>query len=265
MSEYPTLQEAKQVNPDTGETEIDLVEIFYLLWNHLWQIILCLILGAAVAFGVTFAFITPQYQATARIYIVSASNNSVVNLSDLQVGTSLTADYQDLLTSRPLLQDVINNLGLTINYKELEKLITISNSTDTRILKIVVTSEDPQQSADIANELVRQASVYLPQIMETESPNLVEDAIVPDSKSSPSYSRNIMLGALLGAVLCCGVLLVRFMMDDTLVTPDDIAKCFGIQPLATIPQCDLENPRHGKKKKPKKKSKNERAGKGDAA
>ncbi|MGK5436959.1 hypothetical protein ACSNNV_17015, partial [Faecalibacterium prausnitzii] len=42
------------------------------------------------------------YQASSSIYVVSASNNSIVNLTDLQIGSQLTADYQELMLSRPL-------------------------------------------------------------------------------------------------------------------------------------------------------------------
>lgn len=144
-------------------------------------------------------------------------------------------------------------------------MISITNTSDTRILKIVVTAPDPQQAADIANELVTQASIYLPQIMETDPPNLVESAIVPTSKSSPSYSRNTVLGAMLGAAFCCSVLLVRYLMNDTFVTPDDIAKYFGIQPLATIPEGDLGDfNRQGRKRK-KNKAKKKKPSKEGAA
>ena len=180
----------------SSEDEIDLVELFYVLWGHVWQIALCLILGAALAFGYTYFLAEPQYKATSSIYIVSASNNSVVNLTDLQIGAQLTADYQELLLSRPLLEDVIQNLGLDLSTGSLANMISISNASDTRILKITVTSANPQLSADIANELVDQACIYLPQIMETEEPNLVESAIPPASKSGPSYPKNTVFGAL---------------------------------------------------------------------
>ena len=241
----PTLQTpgVQQNQPDEEET-IDLVEVFYMLWSHALQIIACLLVGALLAFGVTYFFITPKYQAYASLYIVSASNNSLVNLSDLQLGSQLTADYQELMLSRPLLEDVIKKLDLDIDYKTLEKQIDISNTSGTRILKITVTDTDPQRAADIANELADQASLYLPEIMETDTPNLVEDAVVPTKKSSPSYSKNTLLGGLLGAVLCCGVLMVMYLMNDTLETPDDVAKYIGVQPLATIPECELKGFNH---------------------
>lgn len=195
-----------------------------MLWGHVWQILLCLVLGAAVAFGYTRFLVTPLYKAASSIYIVSASNNSVVNLTDLQIGAQLTSDYRELLYSRPLLEDVIENLDMEVTTRELSQMITITNTSGTRILKITVTSPDPVEAADIANELVKQACIYLPQIMETDEPNLVERAIPPTVKSSPSYTKNIVLGGLLGVVLCCGVLVVQYLLDDTLKTPDDVVR-----------------------------------------
>ena len=248
---------AGQIGQRPGaEDEIDLVELFYLLWGHAWQIILCLILGAGLALGYTKLLVTPLYQATSSIYIVSASNNSVVNLTDLQIGAQLTADYQELILSRPLLEDVIENLELTNGEGEpmstaaLSRMITITNTDDTRILKVTVTSPDPQESADIANELIDQACIYLPQIMETEEPNLVEEAIPPTQKSSPSTAKNVMLGGLLGACLACGVLVLRYLMNDTFVTPDDVVKYLGVQPLAVIPEADLGDFNDKKRKNP---------------
>ena len=160
-------------------------------------------------------------------------------MSDLQVGAQLTKDYQELLLSRPLLEEVINNLSLPTSYAQLQNSINITNTSDTRILKITVTTTDPQQSADIANELVDQAIIYLPRIMETDPPNVVEQAIVPTHKSSPSYSKNVMMGGMIFVVLYCAILTIRFLMNDTLVTPDDIERNFGVQPLATIPEGNL--------------------------
>ena len=236
--------EAYQSNPAIQpqrhqEDTIDLVALFYLYLGHIWQILACLVLGAVAAFAVTYFLIKPQYTASSKIYILSASNDSVVNLSDLQVGAQLTKDYQELLLSRPLLEEVINNLSLPTSYAQLQNSINITNTSDTRILKITVTTTDPQQSADIANELVDQAIIYLPRIMETDPPNVVEQAIVPTHKSSPSYSKNVIMGGMIFVVLYCAILTIQFLMNDTLVTPDDIERNFGVQPLATIPEGNL--------------------------
>lgn len=236
------------VNQTDGEDEIDLAELFYLLWRHALQILAALLVGAVLAFGVTYFFMTPMYKASASMYVVSASNNSIVNLTDLQIGTQLTADYQELLLSRPLLESVIDNLDLEMTPSALEGEISVTNTNDTRIMTVTVTDADPEQAADIANEVIHQAKIYLPKIMETETPNVVEDAVVPTHRSSPSYSKNTVLGALVGAVLCCAVYVVQFLLNDTFETPDDIAKYFGTQPLATIPEGEGMNGEEEKKK-----------------
>ncbi len=175
-----------------AEDEIDLVELFYLLWGHAWQIILCLILGAGLALGYTKLLVTPLYQATSSIYIVSASNNSVVNLTDLQIGAQLTADYQELILSRPLLEDVIENLELTNGEGEpmstaaLSRMITITNTDDTRILKVTVTSPDPQESADIANELSTRPASTCPRSWRRRSPTWWRKLSRPPRNPAPA-------------------------------------------------------------------------------
>lgn len=236
------------------ENEVDLVELFYLLWGHLLQIIFFLVLGGAAAFACTYFLITPLYQASAKMYVVSASNNSIVNLNDLQLGTQLTADYKELLLSRPLLEDVIETIGLEIDadhMKDFVEDIEIENPADTRILSITVTNENPQLAADIANEIARQAAIYLPRIMEGPTPNIYEYAVCPTQKASPSYVKNTLLGGLVLVVVYCAVLVVRYLLNDSFATPEDISKYFGVQPLAVVPEGNLKinkSSKHVKKK-----------------
>lgn len=217
------------------ETEIDLSEIFYLLWTHIVQIVGLFVAGAVVVFLLTFFLVTPKYTATARMYITSGSN-SVVDLSSLQVSTQLKADYQELIKSDNILQDVIDNLSLDEDVDTLKGQVAVTNPSDTRILNISITTDNAQLSADIANELAKQAKTYLPKVMKTDEPNVFEEAQVPEKKSSPSYQKNALIGGLLTALLYCAVIIIKHVTNDTFVTPDDINKAFGVQPLAAIPE-----------------------------
>lgn len=227
--------------------EIDLVELFYLLWGHLIQIIVCLIVGGAAAFAYTYFLVTPLYQATAKVYVVSSSSNSIVNLSDLQLGSQLTADYEELLLSRPLLEDVIDALDLDLSAEALSSSISIGNPEDTRILTIRVVYPDPELAADIANEIANQAVDYLPRVMESPAPNIYEEAVAPTGKISPSYTRNTVLAAVMLAAVYCGFLVVRYLMDDSFKTPEDLNRYLGIQPLATVPEGNFKEKRKNRK------------------
>lgn len=258
MGNKETLKTAQQ-NPDIraldnqeNEEEIDLSEIFYLLWNHVIEIILCLFSGCVAALLITVFLITPKYTATAKMYVLSSNKNSVVDLSSLQMGAQLTADYEQLITSRPLLEEVIKNLNLqNITAQQAAGMISISNPTDTRILSISVTSDDAQLSADMANQVAELAKEYLPDIMNTEEPSVYETAVVPQTKSSPSTTRNTMIGGVGLAFVYVAYLIVKYLMNDTFVSPEDINRYFGVQPLAAIPEG----------RKMKKRKKNRKGGK----
>ena len=221
------------------EDEIDLVELFYLLWGHMLQIIACVIVGGAAAFAYTYFMVTPMYQATAKMYVASATYNSIVDIYDMQLGSQLALDYQQLILSRPLMEDVAEALELDVRPETIASMVSVYNPEETRILTITVTCPDPQLAADLANEIAYQAGIHLPRIMESPAPNIYEDALVPKQKSSPSYSRNTLLGAMALAVVYCGILVVRYLMDDSFTTPEEVNRCFGVQPLAAIPEGNL--------------------------
>lgn len=223
------------------ESEIDLVELFYLFRQKLLWILAALVIGGLGVGAFTYFFITPTYEATAKLYIVSASNDSVVNLSDLQIGTSLTADYQELVLSRPMMMSVIQNLDLEdTSVEDLRKMLTIRNPSGTRILEITATSTDPNQAERIANEMARLAVTWLPETMESNEPNISEEAIVPEKKAAPSYTKNTVIGAVVCAVLCYGFFVVRYLMDDSIRTSDELEKYFGLAPLTSIPEEKLD-------------------------
>lgn len=238
-----------EIQRTDAELEVDLYGIFYLFRQKLVGIIAALILGGLAVGLFTFFFVPPKYEATAKLYIVSASNDSVVNLSDLQIGASLTADYEELLLSRPMLESVIQNLNLDVeNAAGLKSMIAISNPGDTRILEITVTSTDPKEAEQIANEMARLALDWLPEIMESNTPNIAEEAIVPQEKASPSYVTNTLVGAMVLAVIYFGVEVVRFLHNDTIRSEEEFERYFGIVPLASIPEEKVAYPDSKKSK-----------------
>lgn len=224
----------------SDDTEIDLVELFYVFLNRIWLLVICMAIGGAAAFAWTACFIKPVYKTSAEIYVVSASNNSVVNLTDLQIGNTVKTDYMELMLSRPVLEKVIESLNVNKTVNEIRNMVSITNKADTRILQIAATSTDPQLATDVANELATQSILLLPEIMENEPPNLVSTALFPTAPAGPSIVKNTLLGAILGFVLCGAVLVVIFLSDRSFKGADDMQKYFGMMPLAVVPTVQLE-------------------------
>lgn len=230
------------------ETEIDLVELFFEFLRHIWTILCVTIAGALIAGIITMFVITPMYTSTSQLYIIS--NSSLVDLSSLQMSTSLTADYEEMIKTRPVVEQVIENLNLKTSYKELLSHITISNEANTRIIKITVEYDDPVVAKDIANELANVSKVQIAKIMNVDEPRIVEPAITATSKSSPNNGKNVVIGALVGLLLALAFFTVRYIMDDTVKNADDVEKYLGLNTLASIP---LEGGTDNSEKKTKKK------------
>lgn len=226
--------------PDAeDEMEIDLLDLAYVLLDKIHYIILCLLAGAVLLNAFSFFCIRPTYQATAKMYVVSASNDSVVDLTDLNIGTSLTSDYEQLMLSYPVLDQVIDELDLDMETEDLAQMVTLENPQDTRILNVTATSTDPVEAMNIANKLTEVSVEYLPETMSTNPPNIAQQAQLPDEKAAPSYARYTLIGALLGAILYCAYLTVRYLLDDTIRTSEDMEKYFGVVPPTSIPDSDI--------------------------
>lgn len=230
----------KQIHEN--EDVIDLLDLGRALLRKWWAIALCLVIGAAAAFGGTKLLITPQYTATSMIYILSEST-SITSLADVQIGDSLAQDFMIIGKSRPVVEKVIKRLDLDASYEAVSKTITFENPTDSHILKISVTNPDPKLAADISNAVAEVTRAQIADVMGTDEPNTLEEAIVPTAPSSPSTMKNTMLGALLGAVLAAGIIIVLHLMDDTIKDEDDVKKYLQMNTLAALP---MEKRRKGK-------------------
>ena len=228
------------------EMEIDLLALFYHILDHWKLVAICFVIGAVLMGLYTKLMVVPQYEATAKMYVLSSSD-SVVNLSDLQMGTQLASDYQEVFKTHEVTGAVINNLSLPYTNKELLDMLSLSNPTGTRILNIKVTSPDPAEAAAVANEYMAVASQYVADVMITDKPSELSTALVPENPVSPSLSKNVMIGALLGLVAACGFLTVLYLLDDKINSTDDITR-LGLPVLAEIPLFNMPGETNTEKK-----------------
>lgn len=229
-------QEKMTRDIENDELTIDLGELFSVLWNKAYIIILAGIVLAFAAFAWTQLFITPKYTATTSMYMLTKTDGSSgVTSTDLQTGTQLTQDYMELAKSRSVLEKVIATLNLDMTAEELGSSITTENTENTRILTIKVENEDPELARDIANALREAASNKIKDIMDIDAVNTIEEANLPTSPSSPSVMKNTAIGAFLGILLSAGIIILIFILDDTVKTPDDVENYLGLNVLTSIP------------------------------
>lgn len=250
--------ETKQYNND--EIEIDLREVFILLLSKAWLIALVGMLTAIIGFVLSAFVIAPTFESTSKIYILNKQQENTVTYSDVQLGTQLTKDYAQLITSRLVLEKVIEDLNLTeinedIDYEAMLGKVEVTTPTDTRILSITVTDTDPVLAMEIANSVREAAAVHIKNVMDIEAVNVVETANLPMEKAGPSITKWTLIGGCIGAFLVMAFVLLIFFMDDTIKTSDDVEKYLGLSTLALIPLDTQTVAKNGKKKPVKKKVK----------
>lgn len=226
-------------NDALQEDEVNLGRIFSMLLEHIQYIVLCFLVGALLFNAYAFFMQHPTYQSTAKLYAVSASDDAVVNFADLNIGQALTKDYEELIYSYPVMEEVIDKLNLDMTSDDLASMITIENPEDTRVLRITTTSSNARLSQKITNTLVESLRSYLPRVMSTTKPNIVQRGKIEPKKVGPSYIKFLLLGGFLFAGLYCVILIIRFLLDDTLKTAEDIENEFGFAPLTVIPENDI--------------------------
>lgn len=249
------------------EIEIDLWEILFALRAKIWLITLALIIGSGLAISYSKVILTPKYTSTSMVYILS-KETTLTSLADLQIGSQLTKDYKVVATSRPVLQEVIDTLGLDMEYEELKKSLVLNNPADTRVLSISIEDSDPARAKAIVDSVARVSSTHIGDIMEMTPPKIIEDGIVSDIKSSPHVVKNAAAGGLAAALLICFLVILQVILNDTIRTEEDVEKYLQLSILASVPEREGERAakpgggerEHSRRRRRERKEKRKRKG-----
>lgn len=237
---------------NNNEVEIDLIELFHVMVAH-WKSLLASMILAAAVFGLfsKFTFV-PEYEAASELYVLSKST-SITSLADIQVGTSLTNDYEYVITGRTVLSTVIKNLNLDDTYEELKTRVTIENPTDTRVIRISVNDTDFDESKKIADEIADVSSAYIADNMDQAQPKKIQNAYASKKPVNNNIFKNTLIGAILGLLASAAIATFGYLVDDTVANADEMEKRTGLKVLASLPLDETEY--DGAKKSRKKKNK----------
>ncbi len=227
----PSARPAQNSSP--APKTIDLIGLMFYIIEKFWIVLLTALIAAGL-FGYRASQSVPTYTATAKLYIVSP-NSASINLTDLQLGTVLTLDYQEVFKTWEVHEMVREELNLPYSYEQMQSFISVGNPEDTRILYISATYFDAQTAADIANAYAKAAKEFIINTMRGEEPSDFSIALVPSVARVQSKSSALVKGFLLGSVLAAGILTLLFVLDDRPRTPEDISMYGGIPTLAVLP------------------------------
>ncbi|AWL25610.1 TPA: capsular biosynthesis protein CpsC [Streptococcus suis] len=221
-------------NQEVNAIEIDVLFLLKTIWRKKFLILLTAVLTAGLAFVYSSFLVTPQYDSTTRIYVVSQNVEAGAGLTnqELQAGTYLVKDYKEIILS----QDVLTQVATELNLEEsLKEKISVSIPVDTRIVSISVRDADPNEAARIANSLRTFAAQKIVEVTKVSDVTTLEEAVPAEEPTTPNTKRNILLGLLAGGILATGIILAMEVLDDRVKRPQDIEEVMGLTLLGVVP------------------------------
>ena len=219
--------------------ELDLKELLKIFWSKKTEIILILLIFMILGAMYSFLLVTPKYTSyTTMVLTQAAGENDTINSitqTDLTVNSKLVSTYSELIKSKSVLNEVVNNLGYPeLTREKIKKNIKVSSVSDTELIQIDVTNENPRYASEIANEIAKVFSEKIIDIYNISNVYIVDKAEVTADPSNINHARDIIIFALVGIVIAVVYVLICSMLDNTIKTEEDVEKTTDLLVLASI-------------------------------
>ena len=226
---------------------IDLLQIARILWKYAVVILLVGIVFAALLFFYAKMFVSPRYEANALFYV----NNSTFSLSsamristgELNAASDLVDTYVAILQSRANMELVIEESGVNYSYEQLRKMVSAKAVNSTGLFQVTVRSTNPEEARTLANTIAVILPDKISDIVNNSSVEVVDYAVTPHSRVSPSYMKYAAVGLLFGMLLCSAIVLLASFFDDVIHDEDYLLQNFEAPVLATIPDLMAKTPK----------------------
>lgn len=226
-----------------NEIEFDLMQLVRFLLKRIWIVVIIAAICAGSGYFISKSTTVPKYTSHCRIYVYQKvidstslpEGSSVVDYDGLVLATQLAKDCQVLITGLNVSQCVVEELGLDMSPSRISDSLLVSYETSNRILQIEYTDTDPERAVLILDKVCEVASRQIYDIMKVDVVSTVYSAQMPKGPNASTVERDAILAGAVGLLLSIGVLVVLFLMDDTVRNEDDVERYLGLSTLAAVP------------------------------
>lgn len=228
---------------------IDLLHIVRSLLHKWWLIALSGILAGAIGFSISSFAMTPTYSSSIMLYVnnssISLGNTSVsISSSEIMAAKSLVNTYSEILNNRTTLERVIEKSGVPYSAGQLSGMIRSAPANDTEIMRVTVTTNNPDEAAKIANCIAEVLPIRISEIIDGASMEVVDSAVPNLQKVDPSITKYTAVGGVIGAFLAALIIAIIALLDGTIHNEEYVISNCELPILAKVP--NLLNP-HTKK------------------
>lgn len=214
---------------------IDLKDLFDYYKSKLGVVILFVVLVGILGCLYGLFIQKPMYKSSTSIVLISeAKDNSQLTYNDVSVNQNLVSTYSEIVKSKRILNQVINNLNLDYSYGALSNNIEVSSVTGTQIIKITVTDENSKTAMKVANEIGKVFAKEIPKLYNISNVNILDTAEQPSSAYNVNITKQSAISLLAGLVLGLGVVFVMYYFDRSVKNASQIEDKLKLPVLATV-------------------------------
>lgn len=221
------------------DLQLDVGGMFIHLLEKVHWILLASFICATLAGVYVYFLVTPIYEATAKIYIVGSE--TAISLSDLQIGSNLAADYQEVFKNWHVHELVDKKLGLDYSYTDLANKLTVTNPSNTHILYITIKSPDPEEAKLLADTYANVAREFIAEKMDIREPKAFEEAQIPTIPVYPHKTRIIAIAFIISLFFSSAVVLILFILNDKIRSDEDVQQIGNLPVLGAVPLQHFES------------------------
>lgn len=216
--------------------EIDLKELFEYVKNKLGLIIvitagICLL---GCIYGLVFQ--KPMYKSYTTVILGSNATNSsqTITQTDITINRNLVDTYAQIVTSRRVLDQVINELNLDISYESLKSKISVSAVNNTEIIKINAEDKDAIKAKNIANITANYFKKEIVDLYNMNNVNILDEAIQEKNPYNINITKQIIVYFMIGLILAIGIVFVVFYFDRTIKSAEQVEQKIKLPILGSI-------------------------------
>lgn len=175
----------------------------------------------------------PIYKSDTTI-ILSGNETSGITQSELQINKNLVSTYAEIVKSRRVLNQVINDLNLELSYGELSSKVSVSSVNNTEIIKISVEDEDPIKAKNIANVTAYHFTKEVVELYNLNNVDVLDEAIEAKNPYNINVIKQVVIYFILGFILAAGVLFIIYYFDRTVKSVEQVEQKIKLPILGSI-------------------------------
>lgn len=204
--------------------EISLVELLDIFKKNIGIIVKSVVVFVVAAVIITLFFLTPKYEADTQMLVNQSSGENNINVGEIQTSVQMITTYKEFIMGDIVLEPVADQLGDGMTAKKLKDMVEVSNTQNSQVFTIGVTSDSQKLSAEAANLIATTFQQQIQEKFEVDNVTVVSEATTTPNKVSPSIVKNVAISIVLGIGVAVAIIIVKEMLDTRVHSESDLQR-----------------------------------------